>query len=452
MLSKELNERLTRVGPGTPMGELMRRYWHPVAAAVELDENPVKKVRLLGEDLVLYRDRSGNLGLIDEPCPHRRVSMEYGIPEEEGLRCPYHGWLFNHTGQCTEQPAEPWNSTFKDRVRTKAYQVQELTGLVFAYLGPDPAPLLPRYDIFVWDNVVRQIGRAILPCNWLQCMENSLDPTHVEWLHGYYMDYVWARKGFPSETGLPTRDHKKIGFDRFEYGIIKRRVSHGDTEESDHWRVGHPIVFPNILRVGSTFQIRVPTDDTTTTHWNYVVYQPGVPVPPQTSVPLYETPLRDEHDKWFTEMVLVQDFFVWASQGAIADRSKEHLGQSDVGIIMFRELLKEQTDRLEAGEEPMNVHRDPAKNHIINLPQEGLAHDRFQPKHGQNMFTGSHGRLDKHTDQSDGRFGPLLKDLLALAQEAERRLAAGETPLPSRVTPIVPVGTTRDHVEVQLLP
>ena len=138
MLSKEMNEMLTRVGAGTPVGELMRRYWHPIAATVELDENPVKKVRLLGEDLVLYRDRSGNLGLIDEPCPHRRVSLEYGIPEEEGLRCPYHGWLFNHEGKCTEQPAEPWNSTFKDRVTTKAYKAQEPERSRFCLCWPRP--------------------------------------------------------------------------------------------------------------------------------------------------------------------------------------------------------------------------------------------------------------------------------------------------------------------------
>ncbi len=107
MLTKEMNQRLTQVGPGTPGGEMLRRYWHPIATSVELEENPVKKVRVMCEDLVLYRDKSGNLGLIDEPCPHRRVSLEYGIPENEGLRCPYHGWLFNHEGRCLEQPAEP---------------------------------------------------------------------------------------------------------------------------------------------------------------------------------------------------------------------------------------------------------------------------------------------------------------------------------------------------------
>src|SRR5438552_736885 len=250
MLSQELNEKLTRVGPGTPMGTLLRRYWFPIAGTAELEDNPVKKVRLLGEDLVLYRDRSGKLGLIDEPCPHRRVSMEYGIPEAEGLRCPYHGWVFNHEGKCLEQPAEPWDSTFKDRVTTKAYQVQELGGLVFAYMGPSPAPLLPRYDVLVWDNAIRHVGVTMIPCNWMQAMENSLDPTHVEWLHGYYMDYVWRKKD-PNHATMVRAKHKKIGFDRFEHGMIKRRVVEGETEEHQPWKVGHPVIFPNILRVGS---------------------------------------------------------------------------------------------------------------------------------------------------------------------------------------------------------
>ena len=144
MLSIEENERLTRVGPGTPMGDLMRRYWHPVAASIELKENPTRAVRLLGEDLVLYKDRSGILRLIQESCPHRRVNMLYGIPEQHGLRCPYHGWLFDETGSCLEMPAEAPDSTFKDRVQALSYPVEELGGLIFAYLGPQPVPLLPR--------------------------------------------------------------------------------------------------------------------------------------------------------------------------------------------------------------------------------------------------------------------------------------------------------------------
>jgi 5,5'-dehydrodivanillate O-demethylase len=127
MLSVEQNDRLTQVGPGTPLGELMRRYWQPIAAVSELKENPTKSIKLLGECLVLYKDRQGRLGLLDEACAHRRVNMVYGIPENEGLRCPYHGWLYDHRGRCLEMPAEPPDSTFKNRVKMKAYPVQELS-------------------------------------------------------------------------------------------------------------------------------------------------------------------------------------------------------------------------------------------------------------------------------------------------------------------------------------
>jgi 5,5'-dehydrodivanillate O-demethylase len=151
MLSVEMNERLTRVGAGTPMGELMRRYWHPIAAVPELNRtSPTKAVRLLGEDLTLYQDRSGTYGLIDDRCPHRRMNMEYGITEEHGLWCAYHGWLFDETGQCEETPAEAPDSTFKERV--KAYPVEALGGLIFAYLGPQPVLLLPRWEWLVDDH------------------------------------------------------------------------------------------------------------------------------------------------------------------------------------------------------------------------------------------------------------------------------------------------------------
>jgi 5,5'-dehydrodivanillate O-demethylase len=149
VLSAEENAILTQVGPGTPMGRLLRWYWHPLAAATQLDETPVRRVKLLGESLVLFRSRQGRLGLIADTCAHRRVNLGFGIPEPEGLRCPYHGWLYDAGGQCVEMPTEAPDSTFPRRVRLTAYPVQELAGLIFAYLGPQPAPLLPRWDIFV---------------------------------------------------------------------------------------------------------------------------------------------------------------------------------------------------------------------------------------------------------------------------------------------------------------
>ncbi len=226
VLTVEENERLTRVGPGTPMGHLMRRYWQPIVAVSQMETHATRPIRLLGENLVLYKDRQGRLGLIGDRCPHRKVNMIYGIPDEEGLRCPYHGWLFNHEGRCLEQPyekAEDPAELFKDKVCTTAYPVQELGGLIFAYLGPEPVPLLPRWDLLVWDNVYRDIGMAVLPCNWLQIMENSVDPVHAEWLHGHFVNYVWERLEQPERIRhIPA--HELIGFDVFEYGIIKRRI------------------------------------------------------------------------------------------------------------------------------------------------------------------------------------------------------------------------------------
>ncbi len=446
MLSKELNERLTRVGPGTPMGDLMRRYWHPIAGVAELEAEPVKAVRLMGEDLVLYRDKSGTLGLMEQACPHRRVSMEYGIPEPEGLRCPYHGWVFNHAGRCLEMPAEPWDSTFKERVTIKAYPVQELGGLIFAYLGPQPAPLLPRYDILVWDNVIRHAGFTMLPCNYMQAMENSLDPVHVEWLHGYYMDYVWGRKGVTNPQRFASR-HKKIGFTRFEHGIIKRRVVEGNSEADDPWTVGHPVIFPHILRVGGQgnycFQYRVPVDDTHTLHVIYNAYRPGIPLPPQTAVPVYELPLFDEHGKYFTEVVLVQDYFAWASQGAIAEREKEHLGVSDVGIIMYRELLQEQLRRLEQGHDPMEVYREP--HDVINLPQEDRSYDALRQMRGSVQFTGV------LLQQSWDRFSGIADQLRDAFAQAESRVARGDPLLdpPKHLAYPVDAGP---HREAVLLP
>jgi 5,5'-dehydrodivanillate O-demethylase len=446
MLSKELNQRLTSVGPGTPMGTLLRRYWYPVAAAVQLEHEPVRKVRLLGEDLVLYRDRSGNLGLIDEPCPHRRVSMEYGIPEAEGLRCPYHGWLFNHEGRCLEQPAEPWDSTFKDRVTTQAHPVQEFAGMVWAYLGPAPAPLLPRYDIFVWDNVVRQIGATLVPSNWLQIMENSVDPVHVEWLHGYYFNHVLGRKGpeHLKRFGQSYRRHRKIGFVRFEHGIIKRRIVQGDTEEDDPWRVGHPVVFPNILRVGNgrgvhAFQIRVPVDDTHTWHLWYTAYRPGVPVPPQDSVPYYEVPLADETGRLISDHIDGQDMLSWIAPGPITDRENEHLGQSDAGVIMFRQLLLEQLDRVEHGQDPMEVYRQP--HDTILLPQE-----RDQGGVLRIPLPGDY--------QNQARYSPYLDQVRPLFDLAVADAAAGRRLLTFQAPPAIRDGSLdpEHQRDVQLQP
>ncbi|TNC25175.1 aromatic ring-hydroxylating dioxygenase subunit alpha [Amycolatopsis alkalitolerans] len=374
MLTAEKNERLTRVGRGTPMGELLRRYWWPIATHDMVGRQPVRR-RLLGEDLVLFRDASGRVGLLAEQCPHRRASLALGCTESAGLRCGYHGWLFDVDGRCVEQPGEPGDSGFADRVRTTAYPVQELGGLVFAYLGPQPAPLLPRYDLFVWDNVWRDIGHADLPCNFLQIMENSVDPYHVEWLHGRYGSFLKELAGEPPLQVL-TKKHVKVAFDVFEHGILKRRVLEGQTEEDEDWKIGHPLVFPGMLRIGGGglhfFQIRVPIDDTHTWHVWYQTYRPAEDgeIPPQQEIPVYEVPLYDEHGEFIRDYVDGQDITAWVTQGAIADRSEEHLGRSDLGVIVLRRLYQEQIDRVEAGDDPICTYRDPARNQLIELPQE----------------------------------------------------------------------------------
>ena len=229
MLTAEQNDELTDIAPGTPMGELLRRYWYPVAFTRELEEFPVKHTKLLGEDWAVYKTMSGRYGIVPEACPHRRASLAYGVVESNGIRCPYHGWLFGLDGECLEQPAERDETNFRDRVRAKAGAAQEMGGLVWAYVGPMPAPELPKFDVFVMDGV-RDIGWADLPCNFVQIMENAVDPHHVEFLHGRYFQFMGQQQGFDAPASF-AKKHVKVGFDAFEWGIIKRRVVEGASTE-----------------------------------------------------------------------------------------------------------------------------------------------------------------------------------------------------------------------------
>src|SRR4029434_2054456 len=183
MLTREENEMLTQVGRGTPAGEMLRRYWMPIACAGELaDEKPIRATRILGEDLVVFRDKKGRYGAVGEQCPHRKASLAFGRVDEEGIRCPYHGWNFDCTGKCLEQPAEPLEGGFKDKIKHTAYPVEKLGGLLWAYLGPEPRPLLPRWDVLAWEYGKRWVEKhEMYRCNWLQPMENSGSPSHLIW-------------------------------------------------------------------------------------------------------------------------------------------------------------------------------------------------------------------------------------------------------------------------------
>ena len=349
----------------------------PIGGVEEMADRWTKRVRLLGEDLVLFKDRTGKFGLIAEFCPHRRASLAYGIPTEDGIRCPYHGWKFDAAGKCLEQPNEPEGSGFKDKVSTAGYPVEVLGGMIFAYLGPLPAPLLPRWKGFVGDNVIRMIGWAPVACNWLQIMENSLDPVHTEWLHGHLQEFLEEDRATKYAI---SRKHLKIDFAEFEYGIFKRRLLEGASEDSDDWRVGHPILFPNILATGNgggalwtmqEYQMRVPIDDEHTMHYWYTAYEPpaGVEVPAEllARVPVYEAPVRDAEGEYMLEIIDNQDVMAWETQGPIAKRDLEKLGTTDTGVILFRNIIKRELDKIAAGQDPMGTVRDPAKNVVIGL-------------------------------------------------------------------------------------
>lgn len=370
MLTREENELLTQVSRGTPCGELLRRYWHPVAAAAELtEEKPIRAVKILGEELVVYRDKKGNFGLVGEHCPHRSASLAYGRVDEEGIRCPYHGWKFDCTGRCLEQPAEPAGSTFKDRIKHVAYPVQCLGGLIYAYLGPTPAPLLPRWDVLVWEHGRRWIVKdSLIDCNWLQAMENSVDPAHLFWLHGDTAHLAPRVKKYA----------EKHEFIRFEYGIKKRRttlpLATGGKPEVDE----HPLLFPSILRHVATdkggkghrhnLQIRVPVDDTHTQVFrvNFVPHDTERSLP-DAAVPLRLAQLKFGPREYDMTLVSAQDSMAWETQGPLTDRTREHLGIEDEGVIELRKMLREQIDRVQHGLEPLGVIRDPTKNRLIDL-------------------------------------------------------------------------------------
>ena len=380
MLTAEANERLTRVGPGTPMGKLMRRYWIPVRPLAQLIEEDVVPVRVLGEDLVLFRATDGVVGLVGERCPHRLSHLKYGIPDAGGLRCCYHGWKFAPNGQCVDTPLEAPSDPFKDRIRITSYPVQEMGGLVWAYMGPTPAPLLPPWDLFVIPNAIRQIGIARLDCNWLQCHENTGDPAHSAYLHGHLFKYVLEKQGKLEERaadGQLHTLHSRIDMARgieslyahaTHYGMEKG-INYSEALGADRDRRSRhsSVIFPFFTQTGGPgqvrqeFQIRVPTDDTHTYHINYGCYlaPDGVAVTAQETIPYYDVPLYDEDGRPVLDFVLAQDAHAWISQGEIVDRTQEHLGRTDLPIVFMRRQFEEQIRIVEDGGDPMNVFRDP---------------------------------------------------------------------------------------------
>src|SRR5260221_9381420 len=277
MISQEQNERMTRIGPGTLAGKLLRRYWQPMALADEMKgERAVKAVRLLGENLV-FKKTSKSFALMQRHCPHRGADLAYGRLEEDGLRCSFHGWKFDAAGKCIETPAEPEGSRLCDHIKTVSYPVVEKSGILFTYLGEGAPPAFPHFDCFVAPDAYTFAFKGYWDCNWLQALEVGIDPAHASWLHKYFEDedpaanYGRQFRGNPADSDLPISrvlrefDRPEIRVEKTEYGMrlqTLRRISDAQT----HIRVTN-ILFPQAFVIPMNAEItisqfHVPVDDT----------------------------------------------------------------------------------------------------------------------------------------------------------------------------------------------
>jgi nitrite reductase/ring-hydroxylating ferredoxin subunit len=380
---------LTRVGFGTPMGELLRRYWQPVALSAELADLP-KAVRILGEDLVAFRDKSGRVGVLDAHCVHRGTSLEYGRIEEDGIRCCYHGWKFAPDGRCLEMPAEPPTSRFKDKVCQPGYPALEYGGLVFAYMGPpDRVPELPRYDCLHQEGTVlsayRNFSRGIVAgCNWLQIQENVMDPVHTAFLHALNnrVHFTDVYKTLPElDFGETPMGMKYVRTARLPNGRTFVRVQE--------------ILMPNV-RVVSETQVGgepmteharvvgwwVPVDDTHTVgfHLEALRVENGRPVPSSLATAHVgrSTMMGDARTSYEDTQRDPDDLEAQVSQRPIAIHALERKGTTDRGVIMCRKLLRRALRDMAAGRDPQGIIRDPAQrviqvvsgNTVIAAPHE----------------------------------------------------------------------------------
>jgi phenylpropionate dioxygenase-like ring-hydroxylating dioxygenase large terminal subunit len=391
VISAEQNELMTRVGPGTAAGRLLRRYWQPVALADEMrGERPVKALRVFGESLVLYRAGRAHR-LIQRHCPHRGADLAYGRLEPDGLRCSFHGWKFDAEGRCVETPAEPEGSRMCEQIRPLSYPVVEKSGILFAYLGEGAPPAFPRFDCFVAPEAYTFAFKGYWDCNWLQALEVGIDPAHASWLHKYFEDedpaasYGRQFRGTSADSQLPIskvlreHDRPEIRVERTDYGMrlqTLRRISDAQT----HVRVTN-LLFPQAFVIPmnaemTITQFHVPVDDTGT-YWYSIFTSFGAPVDKDTMraqrlktypAPEYR-PIHGRVDGWgfdaeeqrtrtFTGMgfdINIHDQFACESQGPIQDRTRENLGSSDKGIVLYRRLLLDAIRRSEAGEPTLMV-------------------------------------------------------------------------------------------------
>ena len=400
MISQEMNDALTRVGPGSEAGSVLRHYWQPAALSDELmSGRPVVPVRLLGEDLVLFRDTEGKLGLIQRHCPHRGADMCFGRLEDNGLRCPFHGWHYDRSGQCVEQPGEPEGSRMHEQVRARAYPVEERNGIVWAYMGPGEPPAFPSFDCFRAPDSHVFAFKGLWECNWLQAMEVGIDPVHASFLHRFLQDedpaeaYGKQFRDTAANTEIPMtkllRDYPRpeITAEETEYGMRLTALRHMEDGRT-HVRVTNSI-FPEAIcipmsREMTITQWHVPIDDTHC-YWYSMFTSFGAPVDKvkmreqrlkEHRLPDY-APLKNRRNNYgydpdeqsretYTGMGLdinVHDQWAVESMGPIQDRTEEHLGKTDVGIIRNRRMLRAAIEAVKAGETaklPMWNGTDPA--------------------------------------------------------------------------------------------
>ncbi|HWO43905.1 MAG TPA: Rieske 2Fe-2S domain-containing protein [Candidatus Eisenbacteria bacterium] len=393
MLSHEENDLLTRVGPGTPMGSLMRRYWIPALLAEEIAEpdGPPVRVRLLGEDLVAFRDSRGAVGLLAEHCSHRGTSLFYGRNEECGLRCIYHGWKYDIHGAVLETPAEPPGSTLKDKVRHTAYPCKEIAGVVFAYMGP--ATLLPLFPNYEWTGLPPDqlyVTKSIQDCNYLQGLEGECDSSHLSFLHRAFTEEkrgggdpdLYGRDGAPKLQAVETDFGVRM--------ISCRNSGDGQTylRVSNFVMPCHGFVPTGGLKgnpEGYTVHSHVPIDDQRSMRFN-ILFRRRRPVREEEKHHRHEIgpdyiKVRNLHNNYlqdreeqrrqtFTGMgrtFLVHDSCATESMGPICDRSKEHLGASDLAVIAVRKYLLRCLRMVAAGEDPPHIIRTPEQNDLSRI-------------------------------------------------------------------------------------
>jgi phenylpropionate dioxygenase-like ring-hydroxylating dioxygenase large terminal subunit len=403
-MQAHLNERITRVGPGTPCGELLRCYWQPAALLDEFDprfdarmaERPLKAVRLLGQDLVLFRADNGSWGLLDRDCPHRGADLAFARHEGDRIRCPFHGWAFDAEGRCLETPAEPVGSTLCQRVHQRRYPTQVVAGVIWAYLGPEDStpPALPALDAFVAPASHAFAFKGQWHCNWLQAVEVGIDPAHPSFLHRMLDDApgteAYGRQFRSSSVGdvdgerwpmtrvMRERASPEIRHEALAPGLVRITTLRLIDDRHTHVRVTNSL-FPQtfVIPLSDTLTItqwHVPVDDTHT-YWYSFFTSFGAPLDhetmraqrlPHLTLPDY-VPRHGRHDDWAfdpaeqrtrTFLGLGEDDInrhdQWAveSMGAIQDRTREHLGTSDKVIMANRRTLLAAIDTVAAGGTP----------------------------------------------------------------------------------------------------